>query len=84
MIYYLPAVKEQCSLKMKVDPEFVELQAREKEPPTNGEYAVNNYLNSEGNLTRPVVDENREQWSTKVDFMLSIIGYCVGLGNVWR
>lgn len=28
--------------------------------------------------------EGREQWSTKVDFMLSIIGYCVGLGNVWR
>ena len=29
-------------------------------------------------------DEERETWSTKVDFMLSIIGYCVGLGNVWR
>lgn len=28
--------------------------------------------------------EDRETWSTKVDFMLSIIGYCVGLGNVWR
>jgi hypothetical protein len=29
-------------------------------------------------------DEERETWSTKFDFMLSIIGYCVGLGNVWR
>ena len=29
-------------------------------------------------------EEDRETWSTKVDFMLSIIGYCVGLGNVWR
>ena len=29
-------------------------------------------------------DEGREKWSTKVDFMLSIIGYCVGVGNVWR
>lgn len=28
--------------------------------------------------------EDRETWSTKVDFMLSVIGYCVGLGNVWR
>ncbi len=28
--------------------------------------------------------EERETWSTKLDFMLSIIGYCVGLGNVWR
>ena len=28
--------------------------------------------------------EDRETWSTKLDFMLSIIGYCVGVGNVWR
>ena len=28
--------------------------------------------------------DGREVWSTKVDFMLSIIGFCVGIGNVWR
>ncbi|XP_078683122.1 sodium-dependent proline transporter-like isoform X1 [Branchiostoma floridae x Branchiostoma belcheri] len=26
----------------------------------------------------------RDQWDAKVEFLLSMIGYCVGLGNVWR
>lgn len=31
-------------------------------------------------------DENQERgnWSKKSDYLLSMVGYAVGLGNVWR
>ncbi|XP_077283398.1 sodium-dependent neutral amino acid transporter B(0)AT3 [Arctopsyche grandis] len=43
---------------------------------------------SRGSLQRPDVDmepgEDRAAWSGKLQFFLSIIGYSVGLGNIWR
>jgi hypothetical protein len=29
-------------------------------------------------------DTEREHWSSHMEFILSMDGYCVGLGNLWR
>lgn len=26
----------------------------------------------------------KEQWGNKIDFFLSVLGYIVGFGNIWR
>ncbi|XP_075216196.1 sodium-dependent neutral amino acid transporter B(0)AT3 [Lycorma delicatula] len=39
-------------------------------------------LTPAGSVTAP--DAERASWDNKMQFMLSIIGYSVGLGNIWR
>lgn len=37
-------------------------------------------VNTESNLKY----REREQWGSKIEFMLSCIAFSIGLGNVWR
>ena len=29
-------------------------------------------------------DEERDAWGRKTEYMLALIGYAVGIGNIWR
>lgn len=35
-------------------------------------------------MERQVAAKGRPKWARKTDYMLSVIGYCVSLANIWR
>ncbi|KAK1131811.1 hypothetical protein K0M31_015968 [Melipona bicolor] len=54
----------------------------ERQAGQNVTIVVTGSQNAAGN--QETKEENRAKWSGKMQFFLSIIGYSVGLGNIWR
>ncbi|KAF3430406.1 hypothetical protein E2986_10010 [Frieseomelitta varia] len=54
----------------------------ERQAGQNVTIVVTGSQNAAGN--QETKEENRAEWSGKMQFFLSIIGYSVGLGNIWR
>ena len=42
------------------------------------------FLGTEDDDKGVVETEDRETWGKKIDFILALVGFSVGLGNVWR
>lgn len=59
----------------------MENQVYEIEPLSKGEDVDNNW--SKRNLEKKKKIK-RTKWGNKVEFVLACVGFCIGLGNIWR
>ncbi len=39
---------------------------------------------ADGDMEPELVEEERQQWGHSLQFFFTILGFCVGLGNIWR
>ncbi|XP_014608769.1 PREDICTED: sodium-dependent neutral amino acid transporter B(0)AT3 isoform X1 [Polistes canadensis] len=64
--------------------ELAPLNDDRQQPPHNVTIVVSGNQNATNVNPEPRPEDNRAAWSGKMQFFLSIIGYSVGLGNIWR
>ena len=62
------------------------MKPEEEEKKLQGDFNKNKVFNLEGDISKEPedVEEPREQWSQKFDFLMSIIGFSVDLAGIWR
>lgn len=79
-IGFIVADHIQYQLPISINPLSLQMQSDEKDATATFIAGDLDHLEPE----KKGREEGREQWTRKMDFVLSLIGYAVGVGNLWR
>ena len=58
---------------------YIDQVSENRKKYVNHQYVNYQYVDHEEKRSGP-----RAEWNNKIEFILSVIGYAVGLGNIWR